>query len=266
MCDRSKVVAALSGADYELRWRIIRDIGSFTVPLFMVVGRGIELAGTGTLFTDRDFHYILTAAHVWEEKLKSAVKIGIGIEEDIANRFFVDPQILVPCGPPRPSTWDAWGPDMTFLRIPDGLVGSMKARRVFYSPTVDGVATPVNPVEVWLLIGTPGALGTFTPAKADAQVNGRFVGGGDVDYKTRGQFDYFDVEIDTSSPDTPKDFGGVSGGGLWRVEVYCSSSTSKIDWARSLEGVAFYQLPGENGSRVIRCHGPQSIAWAISAI
>jgi hypothetical protein len=259
-------VATLSGPDYELRYRIIRDIGGFTVPLFKTISKEIELAGTGMLFTDRGSHYILTAAHVWEEKLKSAVKIGIGIQEDIANRFFVERALLVPCGPPIPSVWNEWGPDMTFLRIPEGLVGSINARRVFYSPTVDGIATPANPVEVWLLMGTPAALGTFTPAHAEVQVNGRFVGGGDVGYKTRGQLDYFDVKMDTSSPGTPKDFGGVSGGGLWRVQVYCSSSTGKIDWARSLEGVAFYQLPGENGSTVIRCHGPQSIARAFSAI
>ena len=266
MCDRSKIVAALSGTDYELRWRIIRGIGSFTVPLFKIVSKGIELAGTGTLFATRGSHYILTARHVWEEKLKSADKIGIGIEEDIANRFSVDRSVLVPCGPARPSAWDEWGPDMTFLRIPDGLVGSINARRVFYNPTVDGVAIPADPVELWLLIGTPEDLGTFTSAKSEAQVYGRFVDPRDIAYNTRDQLDYLDVKIDTSSADTPRDFGGMSGGGLWRVEVYCSCSTGKIDWARSLEGVAFWEFPIENNIRVVRCHGPQSIASAISAI
>jgi hypothetical protein len=88
MCDRSKVVAALSKADYELREKIIRDIGTFTVPLFKVVGKAIELAGTGTLIAIRGSHYILIAAHVWHEKLRSADKIGIGIQENIANGFF----------------------------------------------------------------------------------------------------------------------------------------------------------------------------------
>lgn len=266
MCERGKVLAALTGVDYELRERIIRQIGSFTVPLFRVVSKEIKVAGTGTLFAVRGSHYILTATHVWEEKLRSAEKIGIGIQEDVDNRFFVDPNTFVQCGPPRPRAWNEWGPDMTFLRIPAGLLGSINARRVFYSPTLDGVTTPADPLEVWLLIGTPADLSTVTPGYVKAEVNGRFVFGCHVDYKRRDQLDYFDVKVNASSPGALKDFGGMSGGGLWRVEVYCRSSAGEIDWARSLEGVVFYQLPEEDGSRVIRCHGPQSIAWAISAI
>jgi hypothetical protein len=108
-------------------------------------------------------------------------------------------------------------------------------------------------------MGTPHALGTLTTTHADVQINGRIIFD-DIEYKTRGEYDYHDVGIDTSSPGTPKTFGGVSGRGLWLVHAYCSCSTGGIDWNLSLEGVAFYELPDENDRVVIRCHGPKSIS------
>jgi len=57
----------------------------------------------------------------------------------------------------------------------------------------------------------------------------------------------------------PKDFGGFSGGGLWRVLVYCSPKTGKVDWASRLWGVVFWQFPIANDHRIIRAHGPKSI-------
>jgi hypothetical protein len=139
MCDPNEVVTALR-TSAELRQRIIRDIGSFTVALFAISDKKIELARTGTLLTFGGLYYILTAAHVWEEKLRFSAKVGIAIAEDIVNKFSVDTRTLVPCGPPRPTTWGEWGPDMTFLRVLAEHLASIKARRVFYNPTVDGVA------------------------------------------------------------------------------------------------------------------------------
>jgi hypothetical protein len=266
MCDLSKVAAALTGADDELRREIILDIGRFTVPLFAIRDTGIELAGTGTLFTSGGSQYILTAAHVWEEKLRSAAKVGVGIAADISNQFSIDAQVLVPCFPAHPTPWDKWGPDIAFLRIPSEHVGSISARRLFYSPTVDETVAPkVDRIEVCVLMGTPEALGTFSPMHADVQVNGRFVID-KIPYSQRDEQDYFDIEIDTSSPGTPKSWGGVSGGGLWVVQVYCQCSTGKIEWARSLQGLAFWEHPSENDRQVIRCHGPKSIVLAMSSL
>lgn len=63
-----------------------------------------------------------------------------------------------------------------------------------------------------------------------------------------------------SRPDTPKSFGGVSGGGLWRIMVYISPTTGKIDWSQRLKGMAFYEFPLKDGARVFRCHGPSSLS------
>jgi hypothetical protein len=239
MCKVDKVVAALTGTDDSLRQKVVLDIGRFTVPLFSLDDKRIELAGTGALFAYRDSKYILTATHVWKEKLRNAVQIGIGIEVDINNRFSIDPQALVPYFPVHPTPWNEWGPDIAFLKIPTELVGSIEARRSFYNPAVDETVAPnVDRVELCVVMGTPHELGVFTPTHADVQVNGRFVVD-PIPYSQQGEHDYFDIDIDTSLPGTPKHWGGVSGGGLWLVHVYCECSKDKIEWARSLQGVAF---------------------------
>jgi hypothetical protein len=87
-------------------------------------------------------------------------------------------------------------------------------------------------------MGTPGELGTFTQIHADVQIMGRFV---EPQPQDHGEYDYFDFEMDSSSPGMPKSWGGVSGGGLWRVLVYHSPETGKIDWAQRLKGVAFWE-------------------------
>ncbi len=266
MCNPSEILTALRGSD-ELKLRIIRDIGRFTVALFAAFdsekGGRLELAGTGTLLTVGGSHYILTAAHVWEEVLKSAAKVGITLTEDINHGFFMDASTIVPCGPPKPATWNEWGPDIAFLRIPSEYLGSIKAHRDYFNPTVGGrTARTVNNAEVRLLMSTPAAFGIFAQNQADVQVGGCFVNHA-TRCEIRCDFDYFDFEVDASFPDTPESYGGVSGGGLWTVLIHCSCSTGEVDWDQTLEGVAFYQLPIEKGRRAIRCHGPKSILAAM---
>jgi hypothetical protein len=267
MCDTDKVVKALTGENEELRQRIILDVGRFTVPLFAIGNSGIELAGTGTLFAYRGSNYILTATHVWKEKLRSASEVGIGIVADLTNRFSVEARSLVAVFPSHPAAWDRFGPDIAFLKIPAEYVGSISARKPFYSPAVDETFAPTNleRIEVCVLMGTPYALGTFSPLHADVQVNGRFIVD-QIPYSEQNGQDYFDIEIDTSPPGTPKTWGGVSGGGLWVVHVYCQCLTGKIEWSRSLQGLAFWEdVPG-NDRVLIRCHGPKSIGAAFSLI
>jgi hypothetical protein len=81
----------------------------------------------------------------------------------------------------------------------------------------------------------------------------------------RGEFDYHDFDIDLSLPG-PRSFGGVSGGGLWRVWLYRTTPDGEIDWKISLHGVAFYELPIVNERRIIRCHGGRSVETTIRCI
>jgi hypothetical protein len=265
MCTPAELEATLRGSE-ELQLRIIRDIGRYTVALFAGFdSKGstqLKLAGTGTFLTVGGSNYILTASHVWEEALKCADKVGLTITEDIDHSFFMSVKAIFQCGLPKPAHWNEWGPDVTLLRVPPEHLGSIKAYKDFYSATVDGKTTSgVSHLEARLLMGTPAEFGEFTQNHAQVQIGGFFA---DVEApcEAHGDFDYFDLYVDASSPGLPQDYGGVSGGGLWKVLIRCECSTGKIEWDHVLEGVAFHQSPIENGRRTIRCHGPKSIAAA----
>ena len=266
MSDLDEIQASLRGESAEARDTLIRDVGNSTVALFAVLesndGDRLQFAGTGTLVIVEGSHYILTAAHVWEEILKSARKIGITLKENVDHQFLMETNAIVAGGPPKPITWGEWGPDLTFLRIPPRYVGSIYAYRVFYNLTIAKQTTlDVNHFETWVLLGTPKASGQFTDTHADLQIIGLMPEVGKP--HAHGEFDYIDLDVDVSSPGIPQDFRGVSGGGLWRVLIYRSPSTGAIDSRSTLEGVAFHQSELNNDHRIIRCHGPESIRAAM---
>ena len=258
--DLSEIEAKLRSSD-ELQLQIVTGLGSFGVALFAVSGSKsgevLQLAGSGTLFSAGGVSYILTAAHVWEKIIKPAAKMGITLTDRIDHQFLIDVKAIAAFGPANPVNWNEWGPDLVFLRIPPEHLGSINAYKVFYSPLIDAKSPPaVNHLETWVIMGAPEELGTFTQTHADIKINGLFLG--DPAYREHEDFDYIDFSVDTSGADSPKSFGGVSGGGLWKVFIY-SSPAGKIEWGRSLEGVAFWQTSLNNAYRTIRSHGPKSI-------
>lgn len=269
MCDLHAIEAVLRDESSGLQDRIARDLGNFTVALFGVFestnGERLQLAGTGTLVSVGGSHYILTARHVWEEILEKARAVGITLKENADHQYLMGTKEIVPFGPPKPSAWNEWGPDLAFLRVPHERVGDIEVYRAFYNLTKPRQSTvDVDHIETRVLMGTPEALGKFTQTHADLQINGLFA---QVEPRkeTREDFDYLDFDVDVSFPGLPNHFGGVSGGGLWKVLVHCSASKSEIEWLRILEGVAFHQSALANNQRIIRCHGPQSIQAATPA-
>jgi hypothetical protein len=245
----------------DLRQRIVRNLGSSTVALFAVFNSGgvdlLKLAGTGTLVVVGDFYGILTAAHVWKDVLKSAAKMGITLTDNISHKRLIDIETIVPTIlKAYGSKWDEWGPDLALLRIPSEFVGGINPFQVFEELKAPGKPLNVDCLECWVAMGTPEELGSFTQYHAEVQISGDFV---EPQYHSNGEHDYYDFQVDTTRPGMPKDFGGFSGGGLWRVLVYSSPVTGNIDWAQRLKGVVFWQFPIVNGDRVIRCHGPNSI-------
>ena len=246
--------------------RIARDTWKYTVSLFALsaspIGDVLTLAGTGTLVFYEDAHYILTAAHVWHKVLKGADKVGITLRETYDHTCLIERENIIVSGLRRPSSWKEWGPDLIFLRIPDVRVGEIEAFRVFYR-----LGTQEKPVpggeftEARLLLGTPGALGTYRQNHASVQATPFWVAP-PVRHDHDG-FDYLDVQARLPPPSTVDSFGGVSGGGLWRVKVYSDPATGQLDSTAILEGVAFYAFDVQGGAGTVRCHGPKSIDAAV---
>jgi hypothetical protein len=249
--------------------RIARDNWIYTVTLFALFhtpeGDLLSLAGTGTLVAYGDAHYILTAAHVWHEVLKKADKVGITLREVYDHSCLMETQTLVALGLPKPSAWTEWGPDLIFLRIPAIRVGEINAFRVFYNLAMQGVTVPSGEyTEAHLLIGTPKALGTYRQNHASVQVTPFWVSI-PVPHEHDG-LDFLDVHARLPPPSTVDSFGGVSGGGLWKVKVYSDPATGKLESVAALEGVAFYAFDIHGGAGMVRCHGLESVCAALSGL
>jgi hypothetical protein len=255
----------LIDANSGLREKIVRNLGDYTVALLAISDNPerLELAGTGTLISTKGQHYILTARHVWDEVLADADHVGITLKPNINHRFGIDRKDLTVFGLPKPAQWNEWGPDLILLRLPKERVGSMALHKVFLN--IDKAPQKINRLVLWIqvLMGTPAAHSKITDAHAQLQIDGMFLGPEKL--QERNGLDYADYEINLKFP-VPRDFGGVSGVGLWHVYLYKLPENGEIDWSVSLHGTAFYQLDIVNEHRPIRCHGPESIKAVIATV
>jgi len=216
-----------------------------------------KFIGSATLVTAAQAHYILTAAHVWNELCKFD-RVGLAMSE-YESRFSLERKSLAPTVLRGP-TPGQWGPDLAFLRIPPSIVGTISAHKAFCNLSKQKEADPAldHNLGVWAFVGAPAVDSHLEPPTIALQC-GVFFSGVDAIYDLDG-YDYFDVGIDLeSAPQFRKSFGGVSGGGLWHLILTRTSGGSGLSFARSFEGVAFYQSPEKEGRRFIRCHGRKSI-------
>ena len=88
-----------------------------------------------------------------------------------------------------------------------------------------------------------------------------FFGSRRVSRHDAGGFDYVDVTVDRSESDfqLPSTFGGVSGSGLWLLDLQCSETDYRVG-ALILSGVAFYEKFNTPARQTgIRCHGMKSL-------
>jgi hypothetical protein len=128
---------------------------------------------------------------------------------------------------------------------------------------------PKTDKALWAIVGMVGERSTITHhpqqrmATADIQAKAFFAGG--CELEERGGYDYVTARAKTSLPDVPTSFKGVSGGGLWQVDLSMKKSTGVLEAGRyHFRGVAFWEEPQPPNEIAIRCHGPRSIfekAW-----
>jgi hypothetical protein len=261
--------ATLSQLSPSLLDEATRDVRSFTT--FLVAGN--KLCGSGTFATLQGYHGILTAKHVWElvEKLSCVDgKVGYSISDDphahIVARDTLIPMKLVS----RQS--EEYGPDIEFVVIPPDQVGSVLARRQFYSLSKTPEQRMANVLgrETFAVIaGFPYELdrehpGAYGFDKIIEQHGLGFLTGADK-REERDGFDYLELGV-TYNEETnpPQSFGGVSGAGVWHFQLFKEGdkpiSEARYDPSQFLlMGVAFYQSPITAGQRFIRAHGQNTI-------
>jgi hypothetical protein len=233
--------------------KIVKSISMYSVAIFATSRTGREevlsFAGSGTLVYHGGAHHILTALHVWEEGFGHSSKLGISLRNGVYHRFFMDRETIIPLGPPKPSNWSEAGPDFVLLRIPDIHVGTIKANKVFYNLSIAEPTPPnVEHIKAWFLIGAPACLGTFLQKTARVGFRGFHVGFRQVP-------GFIEALVNVADLPSSQSVEGVSGGGLWKVLLYESSPGEPVESVAILRGVAFWEFPLEDNTRVVRCHG-----------
>jgi len=167
---------------------------------------------------------------------------------------------------------DDFGPDLALIVLPpSGMLNEIRGRRSFYplasEPDVK-LTDALHDTGFVAFCGFPAStqkqdeptLG-FTEM---IQLGGFAFLTGPEKYDDNNEWDYFELGVGREEMGEVGDsFGGVSGGGVWRVPVYRKKGDPKgaeYYQNRTLAGVAFYEenhLP--DGRFFVRTHGPKSL-------
>lgn len=251
----------------EEQERIGRNVGNFSVALFGVDDspdyRDVHLVGSGTLVVLGNSHYVLTAAHVWHSGLMKYDATGLTLKEDVDHCFPI-PNEAIKVHELAETKLDEWGPDIVFLGIPDSYVGTIETYRAFYTLGKDRKRIEKGYLGARILNGTPGALAKGVGKIQVVEMQGMYVAI-DPNFYDHDKIDLIDFEMDTTLPQVIKDFSGVSGGGLWDVQIFPTGG-GKFDSIQTLVGVAFFQLGLKGSIQTVRCHGPKTIRALIENI
>lgn len=225
-----------------------------------------ELIGSGTLIDIDGKRCILTAAHVWA-KAQGVDLLYLLIKKP--GRALVK----IPYANISARTlWnrespEEWGPDLALLEIPPPQLTTINAYKSFLNFEQQLADLSENPPKienaVWVIYGVVGEFSKVSvdnKRRIDTELVARAFFGGVTQTHSIAGFDYFDARVDLRLPEVPARFGGVSGGGLWQVNLSISDSgVYSWDGRRRFRGVAFWQSEATDDQRIVRCHGPCSI-------
>lgn len=245
----------------------------YTLPLLV----NWDFIGTGTLVQIGRHFGILTAEHVVNPPCKPKMRlvkpeVGMKLRTSVADfphDFFIEVEYLQVFRTERRS--DEYGPDLAFIKLPIGdKLNGIKARRSFLNLTHNSdekLKSATDQNSFMAFTGFPAEeKSTREPELGFANVD--FIKGytffsGEEHYERREGFDYIQVGVSREeNNDAPVSFGGVSGGGLWRLPIRRKagdpSGKEYFDGCH-LAGVVFLQSDVENKHQFIRAHGPESI-------
>jgi hypothetical protein len=227
----------------------------------ILVDRGSEsYTSAGTLCGIGGRRGVATARHVWESlRFERSFYLMAG-----QAHIEIQPELLQAWVPPvsglLPST-EAQIPDIAFLLLSAPDCATLEAYgKAFFSIDRRLSETNEGPHEedgYWMVCGSPQAL--LEERTVPSLVYGTYV-------QERSEFDSWDflnMALDLeANPELPQNFGGVSGGGIWRTRFGTDEAATQfvvenryrdVFWV----GVAFYQTPLDGRSLV--AHGPRSI-------
>jgi hypothetical protein len=249
----------------DLLNEISRAIGNYTTPLIY----NEKLIGSATFIAVDDVYGLLTAYHVADLiHFFRPGKLGINLAEH-PHRFEIDLSHLthLPLAKRAKKQEPEFGPDLSFIRIPESPdLDNIKARKSFY-PLRQQLSSALETDGLWMILGHPELQQYDGERTGDFSKVMVFPGFGacsgvERTFEKHG-LDIIDLSVDYSgSSEALATFGGVSGGGAWRVPLYREDGdeTKTVSYKDFfLCGVAFWESGDNEGSGVLRCQGPHAV-------
>ena len=222
------------------------------------------LVGSGTLVKAENSYAILTAHHV-VRALPRVGRLGVLLEKTRLPHT-IDTEGLAFLEIAR-GTEDSAGPDLGAVVLAPSIASAIAAKKVFHNLDSRRDETLTSPPHIrdgfWV---TQGFLGERTVVFVDPDGQGstkklyNFSGvGGPEESVQVGDHDYFEFPVNQpDAPGTPRNWGGMSGGGLWQVPLKRDGG-ELVGGTPVLAGVVFYQQPTTDTECGVRCHGRTSV-------
>jgi hypothetical protein len=264
----------------EIKWRdipnerlmIIRKEAADAIHDFFVsIIFEDELRGSGTLIDAWGTLGILTAYHVAQQTLDrdpyGALCLNIA---DYPHRFEIPRGSVehIPLGTPPKDALRA-GPDLSFIKLSGGsILSQLRSKKSFYR--ISGKSfDPFRSLKlehlVWWIAGAPAERSkpmTSKSVEGALAASHLIAEAGFRSLDKNGELDTLRLSLIAGDEPFPKDYRGVSGGGIW-VSAFMVEYGGKLDTVEftpcHLAGVAYYQDELRRGTREILGNGPCSL-------
>jgi len=162
-----------------------------------------------------------------------------------------------------------FGPDLSFMRIVDPeLLNTLKSIKSFaFLESVDKrvFSKPLASYQ-WFIAGSPNesfqvVVPSSNPKDVVRKTDNAAIEADVPDRTERDGFDYLQLGVSDGEGGCPKDYGGMSGGGVWLVRLDITGEDEKtLGFTPILSGVVFHQSHVyPNRRRIITAHGFDSL-------
>lgn len=251
-------------------------ITNFSTPLVNILENSenqiiTKLQGSGTFIRVGDLFGILTAFHVAEE-LKKGFAIGLNIYSDENGQSYNILRENIVIFDIANHVENKYGPDISFLRLPNESIGILKANKSFYDLSLHHInyQTFIENINNHKHYASWGVLGELNSNEPPERGFENVIGLHQYcmlstlkEYLTRGDHDYLELDIDYTfvSPKFPKTLRGVSGGGIWMIDFNTDNENNEINLSNYFYcGISFFETKiTEDNHRSIRGHSWKSI-------
>ncbi|HET9216647.1 MAG TPA: hypothetical protein VFR18_06695 [Terriglobia bacterium] len=246
---------------------IVEQLREFSVGFTRAVpayrDRRVELIGSGTLVKAGDRYAILTAHHVLEDFPRGP---RLGLLLDSANQMTSIDQHGLRFLDIARGRDDSEGPDIGAVILAEPVASALRAQKRFFDLGFHRESMLNSPLPdehgLWVANGFVDELTRRGPEGGIFHVTFRNQSLMGIVERCPmiGEFDYFNVPVDVEERATvPGDFGGMSGGGLWQLQIAQSKDGTLSSRQPKLSGLVFYQLPTTDTQCGLRCHGRRSV-------